>query len=92
MTIQVSDILRDPLGNISANTTIRVIAQDTLGSTLKCLEGKVVTGADGRYSFSLVNGTHTLEINFSETYHLVGVVEVTSATPSPTTLPALLNR
>ena len=91
MTIQVTDILRDPIGMVSAGTEIRVTALTSEGSTLRSLIGMVVTGDDGAYSFELVNGRHSIEVNFSKEYHLVGEVTITSSTPSPTTLAALLN-
>lgn len=91
MSIEVAGVLLTPLGKAAAGTEIRVIAQTSLGATLKGLEGIEITGEDGGYSFELVNGSHTIEINFSKEYRLVGEVTITDATPSPTTLAALLS-
>lgn len=84
-------ILRNPLGAISANTTIRVTALENEGDTLLSLEASVVTGEDGSYSFELVKGKHSIEVNFAKKYYLVGTVEITDDTPSNITLPELLD-
>lgn len=92
MTITVAGTLLNPIGQVSAGTEIKVTAKQTIGATLKDLQGKVVTGENGAYSFELVEGTHLIEISFSNEYLLAGEVVINGSTPSPLTLPALLNR
>lgn len=82
-------ILTDPLGEVSAGTVIRITALDT-EDTLKCMEGTTTTDSLGNYSFSLVNGTHSVEVNFSDEFCLISDIVVDPTTPTPITLPALL--
>lgn len=91
MTIQVTGTLKNPMDLVSAATTIRVIPTVNEGETLMTIPASIITSADGSYSFNLVDGTHTIEVNFSDQYRLVGTVIITGATPTPLTLPALLN-
>lgn len=91
MTIQVSGVLKDPSNNVSSGTRIRVSALENEGDTLLSLDASVVTGSDGSYSFELVNGKHSIEVNFAKKYFLVGTVTITDDTPSNITLPALLD-
>ncbi len=91
MTIQVTGILKNPMDMISNNTTIRVIPTVNEGETLMTIPASIITGSDGSYDFQLVEGVHTIEVNFSKKYNLVGTVTITSATTTPLTLPALLN-
>lgn len=79
MTIQVSGVLRTPLNQISVGTRIRVVSSTNTGSTLECLQGEVVTGSDGSYSFELVNGNHSIEVNIGDEYKMVGSVEISGS-------------
>ncbi len=91
MAIQVTGTLKNPMGVLSDKTTVRVIPTVNEGETLKTIPAAIKTGVDGSYDFQLVDGVHTIEVNFSKKYNLVGTVTIDGSTPSPITLPALLN-
>ncbi len=91
MTIQVTGILKTPMDAVSSGTTVRVIPTVNEGETLMTITASIITDVDGSYDFQLVYGVHTIEINFSDQYRLVGTVTVDNTTPTPITLPALLN-
>ncbi len=91
MAIQVTGILKTPMDAVSSGTTVRVIPTVNEGETLMTIPASIITGVDGSYDFQLVEGTHTIEINFSRKYNLVGTVVVDGSTPTVITLPALLN-
>ncbi len=91
MTIQVTGVLRDPLNGVSSNTHIRVVSQVNDGDTLASLPASTYTDDRGLYNFQMVNGTHSVEVNLGSEYQLAGTVVVGTLTPSPISLPALLN-
>lgn len=88
--IQVTDILVNPMNQVSSNVVIRVEAKDSV-STVVGMRGKAITGSDGSYDFPLLEGRHLIEILFSDEYKVSGEVQVTSSTVTPITLPDLLN-
>lgn len=92
MAITVTGILLNPIGQAAAGVEIKVTAKLTSGATIKELQGIVTTQENGGYSFELVEGTHSILINFNNEYLEAGLVTVNGATPSPITLPALLAR
>lgn len=89
-TVQVTGILKDPMDNISAGTTVRMTSVSGGDETAVGLTGIVVTGDDGSYNFNVVYGTHLIEIMHSTHYIESGEVAVDDSTPSILTLPALI--
>lgn len=93
MAIQVTGILKDPLNQLSKNVLVRVTAKSTQGNTLKTAPAKLYTDKDtAAYDFELVEGTFDIEVIYGNQYNLVGTVVIEDGvTPSPITLPDLLN-
>lgn len=88
-TVQITGVLKHPMNGAVNKAVIRVIARDSVGSILS-LEGKEVTSALGIYDFRLVYGTHSLEIKFSDQYHMVADVTIDASTPVVMDLQTLL--
>jgi len=89
MSIQVTGVLLNPIGQVSPKTVVRIISTSNVNGVLCGSPAEVVTGTDGSYDFPLVEGTFTLEVLYSSTYKLGGTVTITGATPTPITLEAL---
>ena len=66
MTINVTGVLQDPLGN-TIDATIRVTATST-GDVVLGSRGTVLVGADGAYTLTLANGSFLIEIVDTEAY------------------------
>lgn len=89
MIVQVSGVLIHPTGEPIGNQLIRITSSIN-GDALKENVSEYSTDTNGNYDFTLVEGEHRLEILVSETYELVGTLEVNSATPNPIDLPTLV--
>ena len=89
--IQVTGILKTPMGVVAKNVIVRVFALEPTGDTLPTLPAEILTGSGGEYDFTLENGEYTIEINFSKKYNLIDAVTVDLGTSTPITLQNLLN-
>lgn len=90
MTIQVTGVLNDPVGQPLANAIIRVTALETSSVCAK-VQGKITVGITGSYDFQLQDGKYAIEVLQSTTYHTVAYIEVTAGTATPITLEALID-
>jgi len=95
MTVQISGVLVDPLNVVSANTEIRVTAKSTYGSGglggLASMVGSTSTDAEGAYDFTIMEGTHEIEVFITDTYVVSGTITLDGDTPSPLTLNTLID-
>lgn len=92
MAFQIIDPtgLKDPMGELSLGTHIRVTALNTL-VTIKGMEAKHTTDeSTGVYDFNIVEGDHEIMIHYSDECIVVAQVRVTSAVLPPMTLPELI--
>lgn len=86
--ITVTGVLVNPL-NQPLETTIRITALDSSESVLSA-EAKVITGADGVYSFSLLEGTFRIELLTDDEYNIGEEVVVDIDTPTSIDLNTLI--
>lgn len=90
MTIQVTSVLLDPMGNPVKNAVIRYTAISTELGMLSGIDGEFVTDKNGFYDFPLEYGRYRIEILYSDEYHESGTVLVDEHTPTPITLQELV--
>lgn len=88
--INITGVLVDPMGITSKGTIIRVEAKDNTVS-LFGIPAEAITDNVGGYDFNLVNGTHSVEVRFSDTYVLIKEITITDASATPVTLAQLLS-
>ena len=89
--VQVLGTLVTPTNQVSSDTSIRFTALNSKYS-IKGMQATVVTDADGKYDFTLVEGTHSVEILFKDEYTIQEEIVVDGSTPSVTSLTELLNK
>ncbi|WAI96125.1 tail fiber protein [Vibrio phage vB_VhaP_PG11] len=88
--VQITGILKDPLGTPLPKKTIRVRPVEN-GSTLWGIDGKTITGSDGTYDFTLGDGKYQISVLFTPRQYLhTGVVLIDNTVVSPITLEDLL--
>lgn len=86
--VQITGVLKDPMGNPIANTKIRVTPVAN-GDTLWGVSGSVTTGLDGSYNFTLGEDNLLIEVLFNQRQYVrAGTVDTTGAT-GPLTLEEL---
>ena len=86
--IQVIGILVNPL-NQPIQTTIRVSTIKSCNTVLSAT-ALIITGSDGTYDFSLINGTFLIELLIDDEYNEGVAVIIDVVTPSVIDLPSLL--
>ena len=89
MTITVTGVLPDPMGNPMKGTTIRVT---TIASEVRTPGsfGKEVTDRDGNYNFSLEEGTYRIQIQQDDEYTKGNEVLIESTLTGSIELSALI--
>ena len=77
----ISGILKDNNGNVLQNVTLIVTAIQSGGSTPLLAETTASVGTDGAYSFTLVNGYFSVDIQYSDKKINLGtgIIETTTA-------------
>lgn len=61
MSVQVTGILKAPLGAILADTVVRVVTEESEFS-LPLTEGNFTTGGDGTYDVTLEEGSYRISV------------------------------
>jgi len=89
MTIQITGVLRDPIGQPLSNAIIRITALESK-SVLAMISSKVELDATAAYDFSLENGKYQIEILQTDEYHKIAYVDVSATSISPSTLEELI--
>jgi hypothetical protein len=90
MTIQITGVLRDPIGQPLSNAIIRITALETK-SVLAMISSKIELGVNATYAFILENGKYQIEILQSNEYHKIAYVDVTSLSITEITLEELID-
>jgi len=85
MTIQVTGILRNPMGQPIPNTGIRVTAVIGSPTVMPHSVAEYSTDIAGLYNFTLEDGQYVIEAIYTDTYELAGSSIVNAGTPTPVT-------
>lgn len=88
-TINVKGPLLNPANQVSPNTPIRLTSVLGYGDTLLSSTAVVTSDGAGNYDFSLVYGTHMIEVRFEDKYIKLGTCIVSSGI-GPLTINELL--
>ena len=86
--IQVIGVLVNPI-NEPIQTNIRVTAENS-ETTLISAEANKITGEDGSYDFTLVEGSYCIDLLIDDEYSKCTYITVDGLTPTPIELPTLL--
>ena len=90
-SVQIKDVLLDPLGQVAPNVPIIVTTTVGYGQTLTSSESNYVTNTAGAYDFQLVYGTHSIDVRFGSAFVNLGIVNVSDALTGPLTINELLD-
>ena len=90
MTIQVTGVLRNPIGQPLINAVIRITALETK-AVLAMISSKIELDVTAAYDFSLENGKYQVEILQTDQYHKIAYIEVNDTSISPSTLEDLIS-